>query len=341
MTEQTKRKPMTNKFNPANFVKTAKDTWDLKLEYDKFISENSHLAADFPIKGLEEILPKQYPGNLTVHFAKSHHGKSTALRNAAFKAQERVEETDFLVGIVSLEDSAETTAAKQVQKYKGNSMEYQDDQMVFIGNSFNMSADDMNQLNVGNIIRSLEYALEQLPSKKGYSHIYLDYAQLIPADPERSKMVNSDQKRLQVADDIRRLFHAAKQFKCPIDFAAQALLKMQKDQYTSQMRIPGAADLKEAGELFEIPDIALAYWMPKLEPNTPVGTHIDDGAWSFNVTQNLIFLRVTKWRNAELMGFVGNRDVVGRVFPCFIQEDGEIIYDKELHKKMQLKAMPQ
>jgi hypothetical protein len=325
-------------FHPNNFVRTATETWKLKEEYDRFIAENAHLAAPFHIRGLEDILPKQYPGNLTVHFAKSHHGKSTALRNSAFKAQSRVEDTDFLVGIVSLEDSAETNAAKWVQRYEGNNLRYQDDQMVFIGNSFNMSAEDMGKLNIGNIIRSLEYALEQLPGKKGYSHIYLDYAQLVPPDPERSKMMNNDQKRLQIADDVRRLFHAAKQFKCPVDFASQALLKQQRDNYTSTMRIPGASDLKEAGELYEIPDIAISYWMPKLEPSTPVGTHIEDGAWSFHVEKNLIFIRIAKWRNAELMGFL---DTVGRVFPCWIENDGEIVYYEEKHKHMMMKAMPE
>ncbi len=325
-------------FNPDKFVYTAKETFDLKLAYDKFIAENAHLAAPFHIRGLEDVLPKQYPGNLTVHFAKSHHGKSTALRNSAFRAQKRIENTDYMIGIVSLEDSAETTAAKQVARY-GNALEYQDDQMIFIGNSFNMTAEDMGQLNVGNIIKALDYALKQHPNKKGYSHIYVDYAQLIPPDPERMKMTNYDQKRLQIADDVRRLFHAAKQFACPIDFASQALLKYQKDHYTSTMKIPGAADLKEAGELYEIPDIAIAYWMPKLEANTPVGTHIEDGSWSFRVERNLVFIRIAKWRNAELMGFVGEKDVVGRIFPCFIDETGEMYYSKEKHHHMQMRSM--
>jgi len=332
---------MKQKLDFAPYVHTAKNTWDLKSQYDKFIDENKHLAAPFHIRGLEDILPKQYPGDLTVHYAKSHHGKSTALRNSAFKAQQRIENTDFLIGIVSLEDSAETTAAKFVNRYAGNTIKYQGNQMVFIGNSFNMTAEQMGKLNTGNIIRSLEYALDMLPDKKGYSHIYVDYAQIIPPDPERASMISYEQKRLQVADDVRRLFHAAKQFACPVDFAAQALLKQPKDIYTSSMRIPGAADLKEAGELYEIPDIAIAYWQPKHEPNTPVGSRIDDGSWSFDVRNNLFFIRIAKWRNAELQGFVGNRDVVGRVFPCWIAEDGEMYYDAEKHKHMQMKPMPQ
>lgn len=320
-------------FNPSTFVHTASETWGLKLKYDKFIEENKHLAAPFHIRGLEDILPRQFPGNLTVHFAKSHHGKSTALRNSAFKAQERVEDTDYLVGIVSLEDSAETTAAKMVARYAGKDMKYQDDQMVFIGNSFGMSAKDMGQLNIKNILNSLEYALASLPAKKGYSHIYVDYAQIIPSNPE----LMDKEKRMQITDSVMSLFHAAKQFACPVDFASQALLKQQRDNYTSTMRIPGAADLKEAGELYEIPDIAIAYWFPKME--FPVGSRIDDGGWGFEVKPNLFFIRIAKWRNAELMGYVGKKDVVGRVFPCFMQEDGEMVYDAEEHKHMFLKAM--
>jgi len=322
-------------FNPRNFVKTAQETWALKVSYDKFIEENKHLAAPFHIKGLEDLLPLQYPGNLTVHFAKSHHGKSTALRNAAFKAQQRVEDTEFLVGVVSLEDSAETNAAKWVVRYKGENMRFQDDQMIFIGNTFNMSAKDMGQLNVGNIIDSLSYALEKLPNKKAYSHIFVDYAQLVPSDPD---LLTKD-RRIQITDITQRLFHAAKQFACPIDFASQALLKQQRDNYTSIMRIPGAADLKEAGELYEIPDIAIAYWQPKHESNTPNGTLIKDGNWTFRVEPNLMFIRIAKWRNAELMGFVGKKDVVGRIFPCWIEPDGEIVYDADKHNRMCLKEM--
>jgi hypothetical protein len=144
---------------------------------------------------------------------------------------------------------------------------------------------------------------------------------------------------MQIADDVRRLFHAAKQFRCPVDFACQANMKQQRDNYTSTMRIPGASDLKEAGELYEIPDIAIAYWQPKHEPNTPIGSHVDDGNWSFNVENNLMFIRIAKWRNAELMGFVGNKDVVGRVFPCWIKPDGEIFYDADKHKHMYLSTI--
>ena len=327
-------------FDPTPYLYTAKQTWELKTKYDAFLDANPHLAAPFHITGLEDILPKQYPSQVAVHFAKSHEGKSTALRNAIFKSQRRVEDTDSGVAIVSIEDSAETTAAKFVMRYKNDSMRYQDDQMFFIGNSFGMNSKDMGRLNIDNIVRTLEYGLEKYPGIKRYAHIFLDYIQIVP----QSDDAYSNERRDQAMYATRQLFDAAKQFECPIDFASQALLKHSNTQYGgSKMRIPGAGDLKEAAELYEIPHIAIAYWMPKRQPDTPIGSRIEEGSWGFEVKSNLIFIRVEKWRDCELiMDNNGNPfDVVGRIFPCWIQPDGEIVYDVEKHKHMQLKAMPE
>lgn len=324
-------------FNPHSFVKTANQTWADKLAFDKFIDENQALAMPFHVEGLEDRVPPQYPGELAIYEARSHHGKSTALRDAAFKAQKRIEDSDqFFVGMVSLEDTSETTAAKQVAKY-GNPLEYQDDQFIFVGNSFNMSMEDMGELNVGNIIRALDYGIEQFPAKKGYSAVFLDYAQIIPPDPERRMMTNNDQKRLQVADDVRRLFHAAKHFKCPVGLASQALIKGQRDNYTTKMKIPGAADMAETGELYSIPDIVYAYWQPKHDH--PIGSRVEEGGWGFEVTPNLCFVRILKRRNAEMMGYVGKKDCIGRVFPCFIREDGSFYYSADEHRRMYLPSI--
>lgn len=326
-------------FDPRSFVHSAKQTYDLKLKYDEFVAENKHLIAPFHITGLEDILPPQLPSQVAVHFAKSHHGKSTALRNAIFKAQRRVENTDSMVAIVSLEDSAETTASKFVRRYAGNPLQYQDDQMVFIGNSFGMKSKDMATLNIDNVILALEYALKQRPDIKRYAHIFLDYAQIV----SQSDNAISRERRDQAFYVGKVLFDGAKQFECPVDFASQALLKQSNTHYSGKMRIPGAGDLKEAAELYEIPHIAIAYWMPKREADSPIGSHIDDGAWSFDVKSNLIFIRVEKWRDCELLDDKNGKpyDVVGRVFPCWIEPDGEITYDAEKHKHMQLKPMEQ
>src|SRR5688572_9722028 len=114
-------------FNPRRFVKTANQTWADKLAFDKFIEENKHLAMPFHVEGLEDKVPLQYPGELAIYEARSHHGKSTALRDVLFKAQQRIEDSEgFMVGMVSLEDTSESTAAKQVKKYGDDPLQFQD-----------------------------------------------------------------------------------------------------------------------------------------------------------------------------------------------------------------------
>lgn len=318
-------------FNPAPFVHTAQETWALKEKFDKFLRENKHLVAPFHITGLEDILPPQLPGQVAVHFAKSHHGKSTALRNAIFKANRRVEDTDAAVAIISLEDTAETTAAKFGMRY-GDASKYQDDQIFFIGNSFGMKSKEMGQLNVDHIMDSLEWILEKHPGIKRFAHILFDYVQIVP----ESENALSRERRDQATYAARQLFDSAKRFSCPVDFASQALLKGSYTPHQGQMRIPGAGDLKEAGDLYEIPHIAIAYWMPKREGDTPIGSFIEEGNWRFEVKSNLIFIRVEKWRDCELVMDRNGKpfDVVGRVFPCWIQPGGEIVYDRTAHEHM-------
>lgn len=322
-----------NAFDPSKFVHSAKDTYDLKKKYDSFLEENAHLCAPFHVSGLEEILPMQYPGQLAVHYAKSHHGKSTGLRNVIFKAQQRVEDTDSMVAIISLEDTAETTASKFVRRYDNKFSEYQDDQLIFIGNSFGMSSSELSQLNIEHIIECLHYGLKQRTNIKRYSHIILDYIQIIP----ESEDALSKERRDQATHNTKILYGLSREFTCPVDFASQALLKGSYSHYGGgKMRIPGAGDLKEAGELYEIPNIAIAYWMPKRETDTPVGAKIEDGNWYFQVESNLIFIKVEKWRDCELQNDKNGNpyDVVGRTFPCWIKPDGEIVYDKDKHHKM-------
>lgn len=327
---------LPTKFDPKPYIHDARQTWELKLKYDEYIKANPELQAPFHITGLEDILPRQLPGQLAVHYAKSHHGKSTALRNAIFKAQRRVEGKKSMVAIVSLEDSAETTAAKFGVRYE-NPMDYQDDQLIFIGNSFGMTGKQMGELNIDNIVTALEYGLKNRPGIERYAHIFLDYAQIVSDSEE----IESNERRDQAKYLTRRLFDAAKEFSCPVDFASQALLKQSNTRYSGKMRIPGAGDLKEAAELYEIPHISIAYWLPKMEEETPIGTQIDEGAWSFQVKNNLVFVKITKWRDCELLKDKNGKpyDVVGRTFPCFIQPNGEIIYSADEHKHMALKPM--
>lgn len=317
-------------FDPSRFVKTAAETNDDRLAYQKFLKENSYAAVKFHVEGLENIIPPQLPGELAIHFARSHHGKSTALRDQIFKVQASIEgQPNVIVGLVSLEDTSEATAAKQIRKYGGEVLRYSDDQFIFIGNYFGMTVEEMDQLNVGHTIQALDYGRKhKFASEMNYAYIGIDYAQLFPFDPD-ADVKTQESLRLQAASDVKRLFHAAKFFKCPIGLAAQANMKEQKANYTTKMRIPGAADIQESAAYYQTPDIVYSYWQPKHDH--PIGSIIEEGPWRFTVEKNLSFVRVVKRRNAEELGFM---DVVGRVFPCWINADGSYYYDKKKHQSM-------
>lgn len=317
-------------FDPSSFVKTAAETEADREKYQKFLKENAYASVQFHVEGLEKTIPPLLPGELAIHFARSHHGKSTALRDQLFKVQKSIEGQErVIVGLVSLEDTSEATAAKQIRKYGGDVLSYEDDQFIFIGNSFGMSIEDMDKLNVGNTIKALDYGRKhKFAEEMRYAYIGIDYAQLFPADPD-ADIKTQESFRLQAASDVKRIYHAAKYFACPISLAAQANMKEQKANYTTKIRIPGAADIQESSAYYQTPDVVYSYWQPKHDH--PIGSIVEEGPWRFTVEKNLCFIRVVKRRNAEEMGFM---DVVGRVFPCWIAEDGSYYYDKKKHQSM-------
>ncbi len=316
-------------FNPKAFVLTANETWHKREEFLKFIKDNSHLALPFHIEGLENILPPAYPGENAVILARSHHGKSTVIKDIVFKAQKLIEgKAGYAVCMVSHEDVAERTAGQLAGRYD-TPLQYQDDQFLHIGRSFGMSNEQVSELHMTNIITALEYGLKKFGENMGFSLIVNDYLQIQPPDPFRREMINQEQRRLQMADDMHRWSNVAVRFKCPVFNASQALTKTQRGNYTDKMRIPGAADTEEAKEIYNYADAVYAYWQPKHDH--PMGTRVEEGNWDFTVENDLMFLRVLKRKYAEEMGF---REVVGRVFPVKIQEHGNIIYDADFHKRI-------
>ena len=70
----------TKPFNPAAYSLTASQSAQKLDERRKFEKENAHLALPFFVAGLRDIVPPQYPGETSIILARSHEGKSTALK---------------------------------------------------------------------------------------------------------------------------------------------------------------------------------------------------------------------------------------------------------------------
>ena len=316
-------------FNPSPYVLTASQTWQKRKEFDAFVSANKHLALPFHVEGLQDKVPPAYPGENAVILARSHHGKSTVLKDILFKAQLAIEgRAGFAVGMVSHEDVAERTAGQLARRYE-NDLQYQDDQFIHIGRSFGMDNAQVADLHMTNIITALDYGLQKFGENMRYSLIVNDYIQIQPPDPFRREMVNQDQRRMQIADDMKRWCNAAVKFQCPVFNASQALTKTQRGNYAEKMKIPGAADTEEAKEIYNYADVVYSYWQPKHDH--PMYTRIDEGKWGFEVTPNLIFMRVLKRKYAEEMGYP---EIVGRVFPLLIESNGNFVYDGDYHRSI-------
>lgn len=325
-------------FNPAAYVLTASETLDRKKKRDAFVKDNGHLALDFPVAGLEKYIPPIQIGEVGVLGMGSHHGKSLFLKHWLFEAQKKVERSGkrAVVAYVSHEDTGEMTAQQQIKKYKGNETLYEDDLFLYIGRSFGMKAEDIAELYMTNIIRTLDYGMnKKFAEPMPYAAIGYDFIQKTPPDPERRKMTNDSQRRLQLADDSARLGNAAITLKAPMIVASQTGLKgrlnspyIPATKDNPGMAIPGDGDFEEAKEIFQYADHAYTGWLARMD--YPVGSFVECGKWSFEVLPNLLFIRILKARYCDPVEWKG----IGKVYPTLIQDDGSIIYDAELHKKI-------
>ena len=206
-------------FNPAAYVLTARETLDRMEARDKFMEENAHLAIKFPVEGLENVLPPVQMGEVAIFGAGSHHGKSLFLKHWVFEAQKHLEKSErrAQIAYISHEDTGEMIAQQQVEKYEGKKLHFEDDLFTYIGRSFGMKPEDVAELYMTNIIRAMQFAKDaKFAEPMPFAMVAYDFIQKTPPDPERRKMTTDAQRRLQIADDSRRLGDAAVYFSCPL-----------------------------------------------------------------------------------------------------------------------------
>lgn len=326
---------MTKIFNPQSYFLRADQAVDRYNERRAFEENNKHLAIPFFVKGLQNMIPPQYPSEFSVVGTASGNGKSLIMKAWHDAVNEHVSALGrrAITPYVSQEDTTEMSAGALLKKHGGNRSKVDSNLTAYIGRSFGMSADDIADMHMTNIISTLAYGQENAYSEKmPYSAIFYDYIQTTPPDPFRREMVSDSQRRLQIADDTKRLYNAATQFFCPVVAAAQTSLKRMERPYNSMMLIPGKRDFEEAKEIYQIPDRVYSGWLASSD--YPVGKTVEIDNWKFEVTENLFFLWVLKIRYHTPETAPGIR----RVFPLLIQNDGTFLYDNALHRSMMVGA---
>lgn len=314
-------------FNPKAYALRSDEVAERYKARQKWREENKHLALPFFVEGLRTEIPPIFPGEMGLVGTASGEGKSVILNTWHRQAQDALTKSErrAVTAFASQEETTERLIAFDVEKH--GEMKASSSPTIWIGASWGMKADDIEDLHMTNIISALHYAKDSFAELMPIANIFYDYIQATPADPYRRKQMSEDLRRLQLKDDTRRLFDAAKTFTCPVVGAAQTNLKAQASPYKKEMPIPGKRDFEEAAGIFQIPDYVYSFWLARSMYAPGQKVEIDN--WKFTVEKNLIFFWFLKARGHDPQSAPG----INKVYPLRIIED-QYVYDPEYHKSM-------
>lgn len=170
-------------------------------------------------------------------------------------------------------------------------------------------AEDMPSLYLSNMVKSIRALTSGQVTGEAIrpAAIFFDYLQAFPFDPEVRRAAPTDQRRLQVREDMYRLRMAAAYFNCLVIVGVQA--KQTLDSAThDKLRIPGIYDGNESADIAQRADRIIQLWMPKM--TYPVGTNIDLGGGKyFRVDENQLWIKIGKQRGGLPSG---------KAWPCRI-----------------------
>lgn len=314
-------------FNPKAYVKRSDEVVANYAARKAWREENKHLALPFFVEGLRGQIPDIFPEEMAVIGAASGEGKSNVMRIWHEQAQQALTTSKrrAITAFISHEESTERLIARDVEK-RGES-EVSSRPSVYIGTSWGMKAEEMEDLHMTNVINTLHYAQNSFAEFMPIADAFYDYLQATPNDPHRRSQISEDLRRLQITDNTRRLFNAAKTFICPVVAGAQTSLKRVMNPYNAQMLIPGQRDFEESAGLFQVPDFVYSLWLARA--THAVGKLVEVDNWKFKVEKNLVFLWFLKARGHDPETAKG----ISKVFPLRIIDD-QYQYDPEYHKSM-------
>jgi hypothetical protein len=320
-------------FNPKHYAKRSDEVVANYEARKKWREENKHLALPFFIEGLRDYVPPIFPEEMAMIGAPSGDGKTKILKTWHRQAQKQILESKRRAVTVfgSQEETTERLHAEDIEKRGATIASSMPS--VFVGSSFGMDADHIEDMHMTNYVNTMMYIrdgmfAETMPLGAGF----YDYIQATPNDPFRRDAVGDGAYRLQINDNVRRLFQTTKTFHMPLVTASQTGLKTQNTPYSKEIPIPGRGDFAEASAIYQIPDFV--YSFVHMRNASTVGKKIDSGNWSFTVEPNLLFFWFLKARGHDPETTAKG---VGRVFPIRIIND-EYVYDPEYHQSMLVRA---
>ena len=354
----------TRVFEPGTAVYTPPEVAKYGIDAIRGMDENRSRGLKYPVAEMDQYVAPLLPGQVAAVIAQTSNAKSLMLHFWERRAAEQlaaegrgneviihvsVEETVEEQAFIFLAREANLLAEEQRRDIRqtagqlasGNVQDWTLLQTAAtrvggilicrIGSSL-ARAEDMPELYLSNMVKAIKALTEGKVTgeKITPAALFFDYLQAFPFDPEIRRTSPSDQRRLQVREDVYRLRLASGYFACPVVVGVQA--KQHLDGAPgADFQLPGIYDGEETSSIAQRFDRIITQWLPKM--THPVGKVVNHGDLSFEVTENLLWQKVAKQRGGLPSG---------KTWPCFVDYDTTTIYPAEFNGfRAVLKREPQ
>lgn len=176
-------------FNPSNYAKTSTEANESYDQRETWRKENAHLAIPFFVKGLRGHVPDIYPNEMVMIGAPSSHGKTKILKIWHSQIQEQIGTRRAVAVYGSQEETIERLIAEDRERHGKQASASR--ASVFVGNSFGMNAEQMDDIHMTNFINTLHYVQkDKFAEPMPLAVIEYDYAQATPNDPHRRNNIS-------------------------------------------------------------------------------------------------------------------------------------------------------
>lgn len=302
-------------------IYTPSETATIGIESSKRISSYSDFGIPLGIPGIDGYFSPVMPGQLSVIIGQTSHYKSGLISFLSENAARYISGKDVngarppAIVYISTEDFIEEQAYMLFARNSPQSVRDLSSGLIVdlkalertaisvagvpiyrIGLSFTRPSITYDKLYLSNLIR----AVDIIAATRDIRGIFVDYLQALPIDPEvRSESV-SNQRRLQVRQDIYRLKQAAAYYKTPVWVAVQA--KQEISTIRSQIKLPGVYDGEESSSIAQRSDKILSVWLPKM--HYLPGSQVRLGSSTLTIDENTLFIKVAKQRGSLPSGRV-------------------------------------
>ncbi len=305
------------KMRLRNALHTPPETAAKGVDYIQALHDNKHRQMPYCIDVIREYLAPLMPGNTLGIIAQTSNYKSGLINfweryladylSSAGRDEETIihVDTEETVETLAMNEIAVNSKFRVPDLVRGNVTDWKGLRIAtgkivnynILRIAHTLGAEDQPDLHLSNIQRIIEHAVagDLFDGRKiRPAIIFVDYLQALDIDPEvRRGSKLTDQRRLQVRDDIFRIKKMARVFDCSLVVGIQAKQALE-GHAGPNMRIPGTYDGEETSAIAQRLDRLIAQWMPKSTHR--VGDFVDHHGTPVEIAEDRLWQRVNKQR---------------------------------------------